>query len=398
MRTVLYTGIHQKNNGIIAWEYNWENKLFSILFEKSEVQNITYLCKSTDAPYLFAAGEYDGQGMIAVYRIISEGELQFLTSYIYKKGTFSHLQSSKDGRLLFASCYGTGEVLIFSVVAELPKLEMVKSFMFEGSGPNVKRQESSHPHSVYLSPEERLAIVSDLGADRLYMLSIEQKSKTVKFEFEWKATPGCGPRHIAFHPDGKWCYLLTELSSEIYVFTYEESWKNIQKISALPESFVGENLAADILVSKDGKYLYASNRGCNNVSVFKIEQDTGLLHFCKSVSTKGWTRAIELSEKEEIFFALNEEYADSIGELEAFSMNGGMPEQAVSNRRCILFKEWQCELHISPCFAIDQTFSDQTFSVRIKFVGFHMQDCTNLTDFSAVHLSNSPCNHLIFCR
>lgn len=246
MRTVLYTGIHQKNNGIIAWEYNWENKLFSILFEKSEVQNITYLCKSTDAPYLFAAGEYDGQGMIAVYRIISEGELQFLTSYIYKKGTFSHLQSSKDGRLLFASCYGTGEVLIFSVVAELPKLEMVKSFMFEGSGPNVKRQESSHPHSVYLSPEERLAIVSDLGADRLYMLSIEQKSKTVKFEFEWKATPGCGPRHIAFHPDGKWCYLLTELSSEIYVFTYEESWKNIQKISALPESFVGENLAAEI--------------------------------------------------------------------------------------------------------------------------------------------------------
>ena len=256
MRTVLYTGIHQKNNGIIAWEYNWENKLFSILFEKSEVQNITYLCKSTDAPYLFVAGEYDGQGMIAVYRIISEGELQFLTSYIYKKGTFSHLQSSKDGRLLFASCYGTGEVLIFSVVAELPKLEMVKSFMFEGSGPNVKRQESSHPHSVYLSPEERLAIVSDLGADRLYMLSIEQKSKTVKFEFEWKATPGCGPRHIAFHPDGKWCYLLTELSSEIYGFTYEESWKNIQKISALPESFVGENLAADILVSKDGKYLY----------------------------------------------------------------------------------------------------------------------------------------------
>ena len=335
MRTILYTGIHQKNNGIIAWEYNWENKLFSILFEKSEVQNITYLCKSTDAPYLFAAGEYDGQGMIAVYRIISEGELQLLTSYIYKKGTFSHLQSSKDGRLLFASCYGTGEVLIFSVVAELPKLEVVKSFMFEGSGPNVKRQESSHPHSVYLSPEERLAIVSDLGADRLYMLSIEQKSKTVKFEFEWKATPGCGPRHIAFHPDGKWCYLLTELSSEIYVFTYEESWKNIQKISALPESFVGENLAADILVSKDGKYLYASNRGCNNVSVFKIEQDTGLLHFCKSVSTKGWTRAIELSEKEEIFFALNEEYADSIGELEAFSMNGGIPEQAVSNRRCI---------------------------------------------------------------
>lgn len=134
---------------------------------------------------------------------------------------------------------------------------------------------------------------------------------------------------------GKWCYLLTELSSEIYVFTYEESWKNIQKISALPESLFGENLAADILVSKDGKYLYASNRGCNNVSVFKIEQDTGLLHFCKSVSTKGWTRAIELSEKEEIFFALNEEYADSIGELEAFSMNGGMPEQAVSNRRCI---------------------------------------------------------------
>lgn len=132
-----------------------------------------------------------------------------------------------------------------------------------------------------------------------------------------------------------WARIPSIISSEIYVFTYEESWKNIQKISALPESFVGENLAADILVSKDGKYLYASNRGCNNVSVFKIEQDTGLLHFCKSVSTKGWTRAIELSEKEEIFFALNEEYADSIGELEAFSMNGGMPEQAVSNRRCI---------------------------------------------------------------
>lgn len=71
------------------------------------------------------------------------------------------------------------------------------------------------------------------------------------------------------------------------------------------------------------------------MSVFKIEQVQVCCIFAKVFQTKGWTRAIELSEKEEIFFALNEEYADSIGELEAFSMNGGMPEQAVSNRRCI---------------------------------------------------------------
>lgn len=336
MRTILYTGIYQKSIGITAWEYNWENDIFSCLYEKKEVQNIAYLCKSGDDRFLFAAGEQDGEGVIAVYKILPQGEgLEFLTSYVYTKGTFSHLQSSRDGKLLFVSCYGTGEVLAFSFAQNLRELKMIASFAFEGSGPNTERQESSHPHSVYLSPDEHLAIVSDLGADKMHILSIEREREQVKLEFEWNAVPGSGPRHLAFHPDGKWCYLLTELSSEIFVFSYKDSWKCIQQISALPEDFCGENLAADILVSRDGRYLYASNRGCNCVSVFAVDKNTGLLRLCRSVPTKGWARAIQFSKKEELLFVLNEEYADSVGELEVFFMNEGLPERAGANRRCI---------------------------------------------------------------
>lgn len=334
--TVLFTGIHQRNKGISAWKFDKQEKNFEHMYNVNDNQNITYLCKSMDNHYLFAAGEENGCGVICAYRISSLGErLQLVVKYVYSHGSFSHLQCSKNGSILFASCYSSGEVLVFRFLYEKEQLLLIKVFRFQGNGPVKGRQEGSHPHSVYLSPDEKVAIISDLGADRLFILSIEKDQEEIKLAGEWQTVPGMGPRHIAFHPQKKICYLLTELSSEICVLKYDNDILNcIQVLSSLPSKNQKDNLAADIAVSRDGRMLYVSNRGFNGISVFDVDGCTGKIQMRLCVPTKGWGRAIQLSEREDWLFVLDEEYADSLGGLEAFPMYNGLPEEKGFYQKC----------------------------------------------------------------
>ncbi|SCH15063.1 6-phosphogluconolactonase [uncultured Ruminococcus sp.] len=335
MNYLLYIGIHSQDEkgGIDLWNFNSGTNTLVPCKHLNSVKNISYMCLSSDNQYLFVASEQSGEGYITVFHIqFGIKDLTEVVKFSYKQCSFSHLQINLTGNLLFASCYGTGEVLVLQFDSFNQTLRLIDKLIFTGSGPNLERQLSSHPHSVYFSPRQNIAVVSDLGSDAVNILSID--CQTVRVANQWQSYPGSGPRHFAFHPNGQWAYLLTELSSEIIAFHYTGAeFDPIQRISVVPSGYCGDNLSADILVSKDGTKLYASNRGSNNIACYSIDAD-GYLCLDQYIPTRGWARALYLSNHDEFLFVLNEEFSDSKGEIEIFPLKQGVPQSNGIVRSC----------------------------------------------------------------
>jgi 6-phosphogluconolactonase len=153
----------------------------------------------------------------------------------------------------------------------------------QGSGPNPERQEGPHAHCAVLTPDEKYLCVADLGVDAVVGYHFDSKGGDVTAAQNAVVAmkPGSGPRHIAFHPNGRFMYVITELSSELAVFSYDpassEVFTELQYVSALPGGFAGTSWCAALHFSPDGRTLYASNRGHDSIAAFRADPGTGML-------------------------------------------------------------------------------------------------------------------------
>ena len=175
-----------------------------------------------------------------------------------------------------------------------PAIDMKQA---QGSGPNRERQEGPHAHCIVLDRANRFAYSCDLGTDKIMIFRFDARSgKLVPNEQPWvQVKSGAGPRHLAFHPSGKYVFVLNELNSTVTAFKRDQrkgSLKELETLSTLPADFSGTSWSADIHVSPDGRFLYCSNRGHDSIAIFKIDSlDGGLtgLTFMGHESTRGMT-------------------------------------------------------------------------------------------------------------
>jgi len=164
-------------------------------------------------------------------------------------------------------------------------------FRHSGTGPNPERQEAPHPHAAVFGADGQFLYVPDLGLDKILIYSLNRERQ------EWvgydaaSVAPGAGPRHFKFHPSGKAAYVVNELDSTVTRFTCEEpgSLTKQESLSTLPSSFEGTSHCAEIAVSPDGRFVYASNRGHDSLAIFAIDEATGALCSAGFVSTRGRT-------------------------------------------------------------------------------------------------------------
>ncbi|MNC47369.1 6-phosphogluconolactonase [compost metagenome] len=122
------------------------------------------------------------------------------------------------------------------------------------------------------------------------MYALDEKNNKLVYQGEGVTPPGAGPRHLAFHPSGQYLYSINEVDSTITLFNYDANTGNltlVQTVPTLPEDFEGENTTAEIAISKDGRYLYVSNRGHDSIAQYTIDADNGKLTFVELVSTEG---------------------------------------------------------------------------------------------------------------
>jgi 6-phosphogluconolactonase len=200
----------------------------------------------------------------------------------------------QTGQFALVANYSSGSASILPVQEDGSLGEASDFKQHQGFGPNERRQQGPHAHSVTLSPDNRFAFVADLGIDRMMIYQLDlDKGKLIPNDPPWAETyPGAGPRHFAFHPNGRYAYIINELGSSVSAFAYDAargSLRELQTLSTLPERFKGRNTCADVHISADGKFLYGSNRGHDSIALFSIDSSTGTLAAIGHESTRGKT-------------------------------------------------------------------------------------------------------------
>lgn len=257
------------------------------------IENPSFLAINGDGTVLYAVSE-KGEGEIQAFSIdhVSKSLSPLGSSRSTDGGAPCYVSIHPEGGEVYVSNYSGGNVNVFPVDEDGSLLEMSAQVRHSGSGARADRQEGPHPHSVIPDPHGRYLLVCDLGLDQVVIYR-QVNGELVKHGVT-DLPPGSGPRHLSFHPTGKWVYLINELNNVVTVFAYDEqagSLEQLQQIRTLPEQHIAgsDDSGADIHVSPCGRYLFASNRGHDSIASFRIDGVTGHLESTGWQSTGGRT-------------------------------------------------------------------------------------------------------------
>ncbi|MDD3225634.1 MAG: lactonase family protein [Clostridium sp.] len=255
-----------------------------------KLENPTYLSLSTDKKYMYSVVKEDTYGGVAALKIdSSKRELSIINSEVLKGNPPCHLIMNNSSNYLFSANYHKGQLDCFKISDNKGIENLCCSIVHSGNGKDKIRQNSPHIHYVNFTPLEKYLYSIDLGLDKLSIYSFKNKKISEVKEKSLYFKSGCGPRHMIFHPNMKFAYIITELSSEIIALSYDNNgnFKEIQYVSTLPKDYSSENGGGAIKISNDGKFLYVSNRGHDSIAVFKINSSSGKIEFVQDAIIHG---------------------------------------------------------------------------------------------------------------
>jgi 6-phosphogluconolactonase len=285
------------SEGINVYRFDSKTGKLSHVYTEAGVKNPSFVTLSPDARYAYAVNELGGEehGMVSAFRFHKEsGTLEFLNQKPSKGDHPCYLSMDEKGKHLFVGNYTGGNLSVLPVKADGSLGEPIQKIDHEGSSVNQARQEKAHVHSTVFSPEERHLFVGDLGIDQIKVYAYDRQASKPLQEMKdchQEVKSGSGPRHLIFDEDGKYAYLVLELTAEVSVFRHDKGkLENIQIISMTAPDFEGEVSGAEIRISPDGKFLYASNRGdANEIAIYAIDQQKGTLKMLGRQSSMGET-------------------------------------------------------------------------------------------------------------
>lgn len=261
-------------NGIHVYRFDTETGAFKIAQPVTELANASYLAISKDRKNVYAVSEGQGGSVNAFTFDPASGALTFLNSVPSQGPCYVSLDGNK--KVVFTGNYGGGNVLAVTLNADGSFTESMQIMQHEGSSVVKDRQEKPHVHAVVLSPDNRYLLVPDLGTDKVYQYKINSEQHEALTSAEtpfFEVKPGGGPRHLAFHPNGKYAYLVLELEGAVMALDYQDGKLKAKQTISMAPDFKGSVSGADIHVSPDGKFLYASNRGdVNEIAIYSIDK------------------------------------------------------------------------------------------------------------------------------
>ncbi|MSU35561.1 MAG: lactonase family protein [Pedosphaera sp.] len=295
-----YTG--PKSQGIHGFNLNSHTGSVEFFGLVASAKNPTFLAVHPTGKYLYAANEtaeWNGArgGYVSAYRIdASSGHLSLLNEQSSVGDGPCHLSVDHTGRCLLVANYGGGSVTVLPLNADGSLRPHSAFVQHAGASINPGRQKEPHAHSFNVSPDNRFAFAADLGLDRIvvYRLAANDGRITPNDPPFSALTPGSGPRHFAFHPNGASAFVINELKCTLTAFRYNAArgvLTETQTISTLPpgEAMRPEFSTAEVAVHPGGGFVYGSNRGHDSIVVFAIEPGTGLLRWVQNESTQGKT-------------------------------------------------------------------------------------------------------------
>jgi 6-phosphogluconolactonase len=322
---LMYVGTYagDASKGIHAYRFHPSTGIITPIGLVAEAANPSFLAVHPNHRFLYAVNEisnFEGKnGSISAFSIDDDtGRLSFLNKVSSKGSDPCHLTIEKRGRWLLAANYSSGNVSVFPIKDD-GRLGVASTVIqHSGSGRDPRRQEGPHAHAVSLSPDNRFLLVSDLGLDKVmvYRFDVVHGTLTANDPPFIRVTPGAGPRHLSFHPSGRFAYQINELNSTLTAFDYDAnlgSLRELETISTLPPGFSGDSSAAEVEAHPDGAYVYGSNRGHDSIVVFAVKGEKGILEPLEYVSTRGRTpRQFAIDPTGNYLFAANQNSGDIV--------------------------------------------------------------------------------------
>lgn len=295
----LYIGTYtnQGSKGVYASKFNLKTGDISAPELVAETPNPTFLAIHPSRRFLYAAnevGEFNGEksGMLTAFAIDKKtGKLTQLNQASSKGAGPCHVTVDKTGNACLVANYGAGTVAALGIDRDGKLRESTSFHQHQGTGPNEKRQEKAHAHSINPSPGNKYAVAADLGTDTLYVYKLDPASATLTLNTPegTKTRPGAGPRHFAFHPNKKWGFVINELGNTLNSYTWDEKAGTLTEIASmptLPADYGGTSYTAEVSVHPSGKYVYGSNRGMDSIAVFRLSP-SGQPQLIQNISTGG---------------------------------------------------------------------------------------------------------------
>jgi 6-phosphogluconolactonase len=289
-----YTG--GASEGIYIYTFNAETGEIDSVGAATGVENPSFLAISDDGSNLYAVNEMADSAEAAVSSFSfdkEEGTLSFLNKQSSGGGAPCYVSIDETGGTVFTGNYVGGSLSVFPVNDDGSLGKVSATIEHTGSGPDKNRQSSPHVHCTVMSPDNSQLYVTDLGTDQVkaydFKAGADDADLSNEPSFVFNSEPGAGPRHLTFHPEKPYAYLINELNGSIAAFSRDaDSLTAIQTVSTLPAGYMGAKSGADIHLSPDGKFLYASNREeLNDIVIYEIDEDSGRLTFVGRQSSGG---------------------------------------------------------------------------------------------------------------
>ena len=283
------------SEGIYVYSFNSQTGELTYKNKSIAIENPSYLTLSPDLKNIYAISEFgnDSIGMVYAYSYDKkDGSLGFLNKVSAGGNGPCYVSTDQTGKFVFTANYGSGSLAAVPILNDGSLSPTIQEIYHNPTILNGEKR-TSRMHAVVISPDNKYLFATNLGTDKIGIYPFNEDAKdnplnTNQVHFQELPTHS-GPRHFVFHPNKKHAYLIQELDGGISVFDYHDGeLSESQIISILPDSFEGKFAAADVHISPDGRFLYASNRiDLNDITVFRINTANGQLSYVSRSSTEG---------------------------------------------------------------------------------------------------------------
>lgn len=298
---IVYFGTYTdaKSKGIYAAGFDSANGRLSTAELATKMKSPSFLAIHPNRRFLYAVGEATtlaggrsgGVSAFAVNR--RSGKLEFLNQQPSGGLGPCHLEVDHTGRCLLVANYGSGSIASLPIEKDGTLGKPALTIQHAGSSVNPQRQAGPHAHFITADPANRFALCCDLGLDKVLVYRLDPKRARLSPNdppFE-SVTPGAGPRHLTFRPDGGFVFVVNEMASSLTAFAYDAkrgTLREVQTVSTLPAgSGVANNSCAEVQMHPNGRFVYASNRGHDSIAVFAVDRETGRLTPVQDAPTHG---------------------------------------------------------------------------------------------------------------
>lgn len=293
-RMLVFVGSYAEASadGVYVYEFDEKTGELVRLDQVSGLKNPTFLNVDTPQRRLYAISETaseDGSkrsDAVSFDILPAEGKLAETSRADALNGPSCHIQRRGDNRYLTLASYHKGSVSLVGLNSDGTVGKVLDIQEHQGQTPERK----SHVHSSFYSPDQRFLFVCDLGLDTIFTYRIDEAENKLVPQGEAKVKEGAGPRHLVFHPNGRFAYVINELQSTVTAFQYDAEQgvlTEIETVSTLPAGTQVENGCAEITMSEDGRFLYGSNRGHDSLVVYAVNPESGKLEAIQFASAEG---------------------------------------------------------------------------------------------------------------